>query len=337
MRLKAPFPEEDKVMTLEEAIKKFVNDGDVVYVGGFQLCIPIEACFEIVRQKKRNLTCWTVGHDTVLAIDLLVGTGCCKEVHYGWFASWPVRRPPATIRAYKEGKVKLYQYSNYTAMIALLGAYFGWTFAPSLSDHGSDLVKYNPNLIYTECPFTKKKYVAVKCPEIDVAIIHCQRADRYGNGQKWMSRTVSDEWGAGAAKRVIITCEELVPNEVIRHDPDRTMIPFWKTCAVVEVPWGAHPTGMYGYYIRDQPFETYAARHFMREDLMWKFIEEWVLGCSNREEYIKHYVEKFGWEALERLRIKHHIYPIAPVDYGYTGWEVFKGVEYPVEEEGGGK
>jgi len=328
---KAPFLEDDKQTTIREAIDKHVRDGDTIYVGGFQQCIATEAYFEISRQKKRNLICWTTGHDTCLSIDLLVGTGCCNEVHSGWFASWPVRRPPAAQRLLADGKVKLYAYSNNSTMCALLGASLGLPYMPILSDLGSDLTKYNPNIKATTCPFTEKRIGAVKAPQIDVAIIAVQRADPSGNGQKWMGRPPGDEWGAGAAKRVILMAEEVVSRDIVKHDPDRTLVPSYKTCAVVECPWGCHPTGMFGYYIRDNVFESYAARHALDEEKYQRFLEEWVYPFDNRSQYIKHYEKKFGRESLDRLRIKHHIYPVASVDYGYTGYEIYKDVEYRVE------
>lgn len=328
MKLKAPFTKKDKRMSMKDAIANYVNDGDVIYIGGFQIGIPTEPCFEIVRQKKKNLTAWTVGQDTCLAIDLLVGMGCCKEVHYGWLASWPVRRAPRTYIEYKNGKVKLYMYSNLSAMNALIGSSMGLPYMPVSSDIGSDLEKYNPNIKVANCPFTEKTVGVVKTPNIDVAIIHVQRADKLGNGQRWMSRTVGDEWAANAAKRVILICEESVPTDVIKHDPDRTLIPFFKTCSVTEMPWAAHPTGMFGYYMRDIPFETYAAKCAKDNESYRKFIDEWVLGLNNRTEYVKHYIERFGYDALERLKINNHIYPVAPIDYGFTDYSVLKGIEY---------
>jgi glutaconate CoA-transferase subunit A len=193
------------------------------------------------------------------------------------------------------------------------------------------LPKYNPNIKTAACPFTEKKVGVVKAPEIDVAIIAVQRADPSGNGQKWMGRTPADEWGAGSAKRVILITEEIVPRDTVTHDPDRTLIPSYKTCAVIECPWGCHPTGMFGHYIRDQPFESYAARHALDQEKYQKFLAEWVYPFENRNEYVKHYEKKFGRESLDRLRIKHHIYPVAPVDYGYTGYEICRDVEYKVE------
>jgi glutaconate CoA-transferase subunit A len=329
--LKAPFIRDDKVMTIREAVKRYVNSGDTVYVGGFQTGIPTEACFEIARQKKKDLTCWTTGHDTCLGIDLLVGTGCCKEVHYSWLASWPARRAPATQRALAESKVKLYAYSNYSALAALMGAFMGVPYMPIVSEIGSDLMKYNPNLLSTTCPFTGKKLAAVKSPKIDTALIAVQRADSSGNGQKWMGRGPSDEWGAGAADRVILVAEEVVSTDVIRHDPDRTFVPSFKSCAVVHCPWGCHPTGMHGHYIRDMVFERYAAKHVSDVSKYQKFLDEWVYAFEDRSQYVKHYEKKFGHEALERQRISNHIYPLAQVDYGYTRYEVYKDLEYAVE------
>ena len=329
--MKAPFVQDNKVMTIQEAIERYVNDGDTIYIGGFQVGIPIEACFEISRQKKRNLVCWTTGHDTCLGIDLLVGTRCCSEVHYAWLASWPVRRAPATQRALTQNKVRLYAYSNISALSALIGAFMGISYMPIPSDLGSDIMKYNPNIISTTCPFTEKKMGAVRSPEIDIALIAAQRADHSGNGQKWMGRTPADDWGAGAAKRVVLLAEEIVSADVVRHDPDRTLIPSFKSCAVVDCAWGCHPTGIYGHYIRDQVFESYAAKHASDPEKYQRFLNEWIFPFENRSQYIQHYVEKFGEDALNRLRIAHHVHPIAPVDYGYTGYEVYKDVEYKVE------
>lgn len=328
MKMNAPFLQRDKRMSLRQAVSEFVHDGDTLYVGGFQIGIPVAACFEIVRQGRKNLKAWTVGQDTCLGIDLLVGNGCCDEVHFGWLASWPARKAPQSSRKFLAGEVQLYLYSNYAIMNALMAASMGMPYFPIVSDVGSDLEKHNPNIRKADCPFTGRKMGVVRAPEVDVALIHIQRADALGNGQRWMSRTVGDEWGGLAAKRVILTCEELVSHEVIQHDPDRTLIPFFKTCAVVEEPWGAHPTGMFGYYMRDNAFESFAVENTKDERRYTDFVREWVTGRDGRAQYVDHLVERFGREALERLRIREHIYPVGQIDYGYTDYADLKDIRY---------
>ena len=63
------------------------------------------------------------------------------------------------------------------------------------------------------------------------------------------------------------------------------------------------------------------------DDVFQNFLDEWIHGCEDREEYIKHYISKFGRKGLRRLRVSNHVYPAAPVDYGWSDPLVFKGVK----------
>jgi glutaconate CoA-transferase subunit A len=111
-------------------------------------------------------------------------------------------------------------------------------------------------------------------------------------------------WGYWAGKNVIVSVEEIVPPEVIRNDPSRTVVPGFKVAAVVHMPYGAHPTGMTGYYDSDYAFNGKAfGGGVMRDRELFKsFLDEWVYGCADHDAYIAHYREKFGDEALEAIR-----------------------------------
>jgi glutaconate CoA-transferase subunit A len=99
-----------------------------------------------------------------------------------------------------------------------------------------------------EDPFTGQKITVVRAWRADVAIIHAQRADRLGNVVSYNTRGVTDEFGAMGSKRgVIVTCEESVEPEEVRSDPDRVIVPYFKTLAVVHCPWDAHPSASRGY------------------------------------------------------------------------------------------
>jgi 3-oxoacid CoA-transferase subunit A/glutaconate CoA-transferase subunit A len=137
----------------------------------------------------------------------------------------------------------------------------------------------------------------------DVVLMHVHRCDRYGNAQ--IDGIVIEDFElARAARRMILTTEEIVDNEVIRQAPQETVIPYYLVDAVVEVPYGAHPTLMPGRYYFDE--------QHIGEWLRFSKTEEGVVEYLNR--YV-HDVEDFsgylsrvgGEEQLEYLRQVEHL------------------------------
>jgi glutaconate CoA-transferase, subunit A len=319
----------DKRMTLKEAVSKFIKDGDTVYYGGFQIMVPMALTHEIIRQKKKNLT--TIESSTdVGGLDIMVGAGCVKEIHSAWIMNWYVKAPYAVRRAFNEGKLKRYDISNFGATTAMMAGFMGIPFMPILGNIGSDMQKYNTDdLRIIEDPFTGKKVNVVRAWRADVAIIHAQKADRLGNVISYGTRGVTDEFGAnGATRGVIVTAEEIVEPEVTRTDPDRVIVPYFKTLAVVHCPYGAHPSACRGYYGLDIRFSQYQGRYERYADLLPAFLDEWVYGCKDQAAYIEKYKSKFGQAGLDRLKPKLGFTPSPKlgVDYGYHDPTCWKGV-----------
>jgi glutaconate CoA-transferase subunit A len=145
----------------------------------------------------------------------------------------------------------------------------------------------------------------------DIAIVQAQRADEEGNTHFWGGSGVTKE-AALAARKVLVVVEEIVSKKVIQRDPNRTLIPGFLVSAVIQEPWGAHPSPMQGYYNRDhEKYMTYHQESRDREGYL-KWLEKWVLGVRDRGEYLKH----LGEEKMKSLLIKHHRKSL-PVDYGY--------------------
>ncbi len=323
----------DKLITLKEAVSKFINDGDTVYYGGFQIHVPMALTYEIIRQKKRNLT--TVESSTdVGGLDLMIGAGCVNEIHSAWIMNWYVKAPYALRRAFQAGTLKRYDVSNFAATSALIAGFLGVPFLPVRGNVGTDMQKHNPtDLRMMKDPFTGEEITVVRKWQADVAVIHAQVADRLGNVMSWGTRGVTDEFGAMAANRgVIVTAEEIVEPEVIRADPDRTIIPYFKTLAVVHCPWGAHPSACRGYYGLDIRFSQYMGKYERNAELLPKFLDEWVYGCEDQSAYIKKYIRKFGREGLDRLKPTLGFKPKYQVDYGYHDPGVWKGVPRYTDE-----
>src|SRR5207244_8953079 len=121
---------------------------------------------------------------------------------------------------------------------------------PARSLLGTDTFKRSAACVIA-CPFTGEKLAAIPALYPDVAPIHVHEADRYGNC-RIRGTTVADLDVARAAKKLIITCERLIPNEEIRSDPSRTAIPFFCVDAVCEVPFGSYPGNMPYEYFSDE-------------------------------------------------------------------------------------
>jgi len=142
-----------------------------------------------------------------------------------------------------------------------------------------------------------------------VAIVHVQRADANGNAHLWGIIGEQKE-AAFAARKVIVTAEEIVPEEVIRSDPNRTLIPGFIVDAVVHVPYCAHPSYTQGYYDRDNVLYMEWDRISESAAAAQSYLDEWVYGVKDRQEYWA----KLGAETHARLAVAPRL--AAPVNYG---------------------
>jgi glutaconate CoA-transferase subunit A len=302
---------EDKLMSMSEAIKKFLHDGDTVYMAGFTHLIPFSAGHEIIRQKKRNLILVRPTPD--LIYDQMIAAGCAKKLVFSWAGNPGVGSLHAFRRAVEKGypnKIEIEEYSHFALISRLVAGAMNVPFFPLKSLIGSDLPKYNPQIKTLKCPYTGQEVCVVPPLNPDVAIIHAQRADKNGNVQVWGILGDHKE-AAFAAKKVIVSVEEIVDEYVVRSDPNRTLIPDFMVNALIEEPWAAHPSYAQGYYDRDNEFYIEWDTISRDENLLEKYLDEWVYSIENRFEYVK----KLGVEKLVKLRPKS-FYSIA-INYGW--------------------
>jgi|DewCreStandDraft_2_1066082.scaffolds.fasta_scaffold01608_13 glutaconate CoA-transferase subunit A len=312
-----------KLMSLEEAVDRFVADGDVVYAG--YLCIPFALTHEIVRQGKRDLE--VVGASEVWHVTELVLAGCCRRIRSGYIAG-PLRCPDIQAMM-ASGELEYEDYSNQGLALMLMAGALGIPFIPTRSFLGTDYLEraeHHPGRIpgykrlhVMESPFDGQRVVLLPAVRPDLVIMHAQRADEEGNVQMW-GHLGDARWGMWAGRKIVVTVEEIVPTEVVRTDPSRTVVPGAIVSAVVHCPYGAHPGGIAGYYDFDYQFlaQVMGAALSSREAFA-RFKEEWIdPGVSDRERYVTKVKEVIGEEAWQALHVTRHIHPRAPVDYGYS-------------------
>jgi glutaconate CoA-transferase subunit A len=167
-------------------------------------------------------------------------------------------------------------------------------------------------------PFVKEDapVTLVKAINPDVAIVHVQRIDKKGNAQAWGALGTARHT-AMASKHVIVSAEEIVDDEIVKRSPNQTIIPAFYVDAVVHEPWAAHPTEVFGYYDFDRIIVAQYISASGTLALFEKWAGEWIYGLESRDEYVKYYIHKFGFDALNRLRAKQ--YPLsAPYNLGST-------------------
>src|SRR5215469_11332620 len=307
-----------KLLTMRQAIAELVPDGSSVALGlQMEQMIPFAAGQEVIRQKKRDLR--LIGPISDILFDQLIGAGCVKDVVAAWVgnvmmgSAYNFRRATEHENPGTHGeKLKVFNMTNFCISLALQAGAMGVPFLPSRTAMGSDIPKANHFFYQIISPFEPKEtLMAVRAIQPDVAIVHVQRADSNGNAHCWANFGVMLE-GVRAAKKVILCAEEIVPEEVIASDPNRTVIPGFLVSAVVVCPFGAHPSPVQGYYKRDDAFfqqyhaETKTPAEFDR------WANEWIFGVADCAEY----VEQLGDARVAELGVKKHAYAAA-TDYGY--------------------
>ena len=306
----------DKLLPLDEAVRTLIPDGCRLRSCGIGLRKPMALTYELIRQRKRDLTFilsgWTED------ADMLIGAGCLKDLEGSYLGLEAFGLAHAYRRAVEKGiphPIRIEEYSNFGMTMRFMAASMGLPFMPIRSELGSDLLRVesfrHPKAHVMDDPFGSGAKVALlpACPA-DVALVHAQRADHDGNVQVW-GQIGDDLWGTMSGRTIIASVEEIVDTDVVRRDPNRTLIPAFRVDAIVPAPFGAHPYQCQGYYDLDAAFrKMYAAAAQTREGFL-AFLDEWVYGVDDHEGYLR----KLGKERLSGLGAE----PILsdPVSYGY--------------------
>jgi len=296
-----------KVMSMAEAIHTFVADGDTIYIAGFTHAISFAAGHEILRQDVHDLILCRMTPD--LLYDQMIAAGCARKLVFSWAGNGGVGLLRAFRRAVESGHLEIEEYTHFGLSARLFAGASGLPFFPLRSNIGSDLPRFNRSIRTITCPYTGMELSTVPALNPDVAIVHAQRSDAEGNAHIWGVIGEQRE-AAFAASKVILVVEEIVDERVIRSDPNRTLIPSFIVSAVVEEPWGAHPSFLQGYYDRDDGFYIQWDQISSSEEMLRAYLKEWVYGVSDRREYLR----KLGAEKIIALTPKR-CYSV-PTDYG---------------------
>ncbi|MEE9278669.1 MAG: CoA-transferase [Myxococcota bacterium] len=280
-----------KLVSAEDAVANHVADGDyIVWECNYLQRGPSALLREVIRQRKQNL--WACGKFSWVIVAMLVEAGCCDRADMGFFMGGP-----GLNRAILEGRLRVFEYSNVVLTARLRAGAMGASFLPVRSLGGTDNFKHSGAKLI-EDPYTGEPTVIVPSLNPDVALIHVQEADEYGNARIF-GAGISDVESALASRKVVVSTEKIIDTEDIRHNPGLTKIPYYAVDAVVHAPFGAYPGECPGHYASDSQHvvEIFGAIH---ADRIGAYLDKWVYGVASENEMLEKRVGLAGLQQLER-------------------------------------
>jgi glutaconate CoA-transferase, subunit A len=241
-----------EVLSLKEAVRELVHDGDTVAFEGFTHLIPHAAGHEVIRQGRRGLTLVRLTPDVIY--DQLIGMGCASRLVFSWGGNPGVGSLHRLRDAVEHGwpaPLQIEEHSHAGMAAAYQAGAANLPFGVLRGYAGTDLPAHTRTASWIDCPFTGERLAAVRALRPDVGIVHAQRADHAGNVQLWGISGVQKE-AVLASARSLVTVEEIVPE--LEPRTGATILPGWVVTAVAPAPGGAHPSYAHGYYDRDNDF-----------------------------------------------------------------------------------
>ena len=229
----------------------WLSDGDLLALGGlFKQGRPCALVRDVIRSGKKNLSLVSSpgsGYD----VDLMIAAGCVAETYLP-AVTLEDRMCPSFRNAVETGTVQAHCVDALSVVGGLLASANGVPFQPVVAWKGSDVPKHNPLVATIVCPFTGNELFATKAIKPKLTLLHAQEADCYGNIRHLATMTYADKMMARASERVIVSVDRIVSTEDIVARSRETSIPCTYVDAVVEIPYGAHPTGSFPLYSIDE-------------------------------------------------------------------------------------
>jgi glutaconate CoA-transferase subunit A len=250
----------DKVMSLAEVIGE-LRSGMTIGIGGWgSRRKPMALVRAILRSDLTDLTIVSYGGPDV---GLLMAAGRVRRVVCGFVSLDSIPLEPHFRQGRQQGSVELTELDEGMVHWGLLAAAHRLPFLPIRAGLGSDVMRVNPHLRTVRSPYPDgEDLVAMPALNLDVALVHLNRADRQGNAQYLGPDPYFDDLFCLAAARRFVSCERLVPTaDLLAGGPAQSLlINRMMVDGVVETPHGAHFTSCVPDYDRDEAFQReYAA------------------------------------------------------------------------------
>jgi glutaconate CoA-transferase subunit A len=295
---------DSKLISLDQAVSRYVKEGSHISIGGFTLNRnPMAAVHEIIRQGIKGLHIYA--HSNGQGLDELIGAGAISKVEIAYSGNG---RFAPTCFCFKrhiiEKKIMVEDYTNFQMALRFLAGAMGVPFLPTSSSLGTDIINKwgfdletrknderisSKKLVVIQNPFSRKdsqkKIVLVPAINPDVTIMHAHKADITGTTQI-CGLTFSDVEQAKASKNVIVTCDEIVESSMLKQNPQNNQLPSFCVDAIVHIPFGAYPTACFGLYDYDAQFLDFYGKIASDKEEFENYIKEYILGTKNHARFL---------------------------------------------------
>jgi glutaconate CoA-transferase subunit A len=266
----------DKRMSLDDAVAS-IESGMTVGIGGWgSRRKPMSLVRALLRSDVTDLTVVAFGGPDV---GLLVKAGKVRKLVYGFVSLDSIALDPLFTAARERGELEVEEYDEGMFVTGLRAAGSRLSFLPTRAGLGSDVMAANPHLATVASPYSDDVYVAMPALDLDVALVHVNRADAGGNAQFLGPDPYFDDLFAMAAARTFVSAERVVPTENLLDEGSfhTLMLSRMYVTGVIESPRGAHFTACEPDYPRDEEFQ----RHYVaaaKDPEAWTAFEHDFLG-----------------------------------------------------------
>jgi glutaconate CoA-transferase, subunit A len=292
-----------KLRSVEECVSEFVPDRCAsLWVGGMHMHnVPMALVRECIRQGKRFETFYA-GPSSSLAADLLIGSGSVERVIVGYIGFEHIGLAPAFRRAAADpqGKIRFVEADSGSMLLGLQAGASGQPFAPLPPGlEATGLPEASPDFYRAIVdPFTGEQGIAVQAIRPEVALLHCQQADEYGNGV-FKGSQFSDRLAAMASRTVLLQVEgELITDQLLKN-PQQTGIPAMLVSAVAQVNFGCHPTSSHRYYNFDDVHLRLYLEAASSAEGFSEYLRTYVMESEDQDEYMRR-VQNQDWSSIGR-------------------------------------
>lgn len=272
-----------KIVSLDEAVAG-IEDGMKVALGGWIFnSQPMALVRALIRKGAKNLD--LIPMPGSIAPDMLIGAGCARSTVCVFISFEQFGLAPHFRRHAEAGTLKVFDMDGPGIAGGLRAAICDLPFIP-IPDLGTDLPRHAPDY-YKPLPTGpgERKLLAASAIHPDVCLLHAQQADEHGNVQH-LGPPFFDAMLAHASRRVIVSVDRIVSTETIRRNNHLTKLPCAMVDAVVEAPYGAHPTASPSMYRADNRHLKEYVMASATGDEFVQYLQRYAHGAPGQAEYL---------------------------------------------------
>lgn len=218
-----------------------------------------------------------------LDIDMLIAGGAVRSVNSAYVGFGAFGLAGTSRHAFAERTVSFVDWSESSLVASFRAGASDLPMALTRALLGTSMAE-ELGISFTS-PYGGPPLLAVPAAHPDIALIHAQSSDVFGNIRRRRPNATDDidHVIAAAARTVIVSVEEIHDHETTLDSRDEILIPGHHVAAVCLAPQGAHPTGCDGYYHADPVHLRTYADASRNAETIHAYLDQFVRDVSHHD------------------------------------------------------